>query len=163
MTLEDFLRLYGGIYEHSPWVAEQVWHSEDRKVIHRFEKLHKAMKRIVNDAGRDRQLVLLRAHPDLAGRAAISGKLSEQSTVEQKGAGLDQCTPEEFTELQKLNASYQEKFGFPFIIAVRGLDRFDILASFRVRVKHSVEDEFSTALEEVHKIAQLRLENIETE
>lgn len=159
MTLQDFLRKYGSIYEHSPWVAEQVWHSGEADKLD-LMGLVGAMKKIVDDAGRDQKLTLLRAHPDLAGKAAIAGELSDHSTVEQKGAGLDQCSRVEFDELQTLNADYKDKFGFPFIIAVRGLDRFDILASIRQRGGHSAEDEFRTALTEVHKIARLRLEQL---
>ncbi|MCF6216213.1 MAG: 2-oxo-4-hydroxy-4-carboxy-5-ureidoimidazoline decarboxylase [Emcibacter sp.] len=151
MDREKFIDIYGGIYEHSPWVAEKVWQLEDRA------DLAVLMKAVVEASGREDKLALLRAHPTLAGRAAISGELSRESAREQRGAGLNQCSPEEFQELQDLNAAYSKKFGFPFIIAVGGLNRFDILKNFRMRIKNTAEDEFATALKEVHKIARLRL------
>ncbi len=154
---EKFIMAYGGIYEHSPWVARQVWQSGD------ITNLADAMQAVVDGATRDRKLALLRAHPDLAGRAAVAGDLSEHSTLEQQGAGLDQCSAEEFQELQALNRAYRAKFDFPFIVAVRGMDRFDILENFRARMENSVEDEFITALKEVHKIARLRLAAITEE
>jgi 2-oxo-4-hydroxy-4-carboxy-5-ureidoimidazoline decarboxylase len=155
--------IYGGIYEHSPWVAAAVWQRHIPETVDTPASLHFAMKEVVEAAGEDRQLALLRAHPDLGGRAAVRGELTTESTAEQKGAGLDQCSPEEFAELQTLNSAYQEKFDFPFIIAVRGLNRTDILENFRRRVAHSSAKEFRTALEEVHKIALLRLVNLEVE
>ena len=163
ISYDDFMDIYGGIYEHSPWVAETVWQRHIPETADTPASLHFAMKEVVDAAGEDRQLALLRAHPDLGGRAAVRGELTAESTAEQKGAGLDQCSPEEFTELQTLNTAYQEKFGFPFIIAVRGLNRADILENFRRRLAHSRTQEFQTALEEVHKIALLRLVNLEVD
>ncbi len=151
MNREKFIDIYGGIYEHSPWVAAEVWQLGD------MSKLAASMKAVVEASGREEKLALLRAHPTLAGRAATSGELSRESAKEQRGAGLDQCSPEEFQELQDLNAAYSKKFGFPFIIAVGGLNRSDILRNFRMRIKNSAENEFATALKEVHKIAKLRL------
>jgi len=151
---EKFMRSYGDIYEDSPWVADQLWSSGN------FKNLAEDMQAIVDRAGHDKKLALLRAHPDLAGRAAIGGTLTAHSAAEQQGAGLDQCSREEFSEFQHLNAAYREKFGFPFIIAVGGLNRFDILDNFRTRIDNSPGEEFITALDQVHKIARLRLAHI---
>jgi len=147
MTREQFVQKYGGIYEHSPWVAEAAYGAEDIVV---------AMRECVEKAGRDRQLVLIRAHPDLGQRL---NTLTPSSVAEQQGAGLDQCTPEEFAEFQELNQAYKEKFGFPFIVAVKGLKRQDILQLFRERIHHDWDAEFRTALDQVHKIARFRLDD----
>ena len=144
-----FLKTYGGIYEHSPWIAAAAFDAGADTP----EKIHAAMKAAVMTAGWDRQLALINAHPDLARKA----KMTDESVSEQKGAGLDQCTPEEFAEFQRLNDDYKKKFGFPFIIAVKGLNRTDILQAFRKRIANTPADEFSTALEQIHKIAWLRL------
>jgi OHCU decarboxylase len=110
----------------------------------------------VDAAGHDEKLALLRAHPDLAGKLAV-GELTAASASEQAGAGLDRCTPEEFDRLQDLNARYKAKFGFPFIMAVKGRRRGEIIAAFGRRIENSPETEFETALAEVHRIALLRL------
>ena len=120
------------------------------------------MRSVVNAASDKLKLDLLRAHPDLAGRLSLA-ELTESSRSEQTGAGLDRCTPEELSEFQALNTAYIEKFGFPFIFAVKGYHRTDILEAFRVRVTHSREEEFKTAIEQVHRIAKLRLETIANE
>jgi OHCU decarboxylase len=119
--------------------------------------MHAAMIEAVETTPRERKLELLRAHPDLAGRLAIRGDLTPSSTREQASARLDACTPAEFDRFQELNAAYREKFGFPFIMAVRGKDRTEILAAFERRVHNDADAEFRAALDEVHKIALLRL------
>ena len=153
-----FMAEFGGIYEHSPWVAETMLAAgvgeEDRSVSHFAAR----MAAIVDAAGAERQLALLRAHPELAGKLAVAGGLTAESTAEQAGAGLDRCTPDEFARFTALNDSYGARFGHPFIIAVRGLDRAAILAAFEARVGNEPATEFATALAEVHKIARLRLE-----
>jgi OHCU decarboxylase len=116
------------------------------------------MAGIVDAAGHDAQLALLRAHPELAGKLAIAGGLTAESSAEQAGAGLDSCTPDEFASFSDLNDRYGARFGHPFIIAVRGLDRAAILAAFAARIDNDPTTEFATALAEVHKIARLRLE-----
>ena len=146
MTQEQFVQRYGAIYEHSPWVAESAYGAVD---------LATTMQAIVDQAGPEKQLALLRAHPDLGERLDT---LTASSVSEQQGAGLNQCSPEEFAEFSQLNAAYKAKFGFPFIVAVKGLQRQQILEQFRVRIHHEIEVEFRTALEQVHKIARLRLE-----
>ena len=155
-TREEFVGLYGGIYEHSAWVAEEVWDSAGDQAG--TGSLTENLARCVDDASHDARLALIRAHPDLAGRAAISGDLTDESTDEQAAAGIDQCTPEEFEHFQSLNAAYKQKFGFPFVMAVRNSNRHDILEAFTTRLRNDNETEFATAISEIHKIARLRLE-----
>jgi 2-oxo-4-hydroxy-4-carboxy-5-ureidoimidazoline decarboxylase len=157
MTRPEFLKRFGGVYEHSPWIAEAVYDARLYPAHDGVKALHTAMVEAVETAPRERQLALLRAHPDLAGRLAIRGELTAASTAEQAGAGLDACTPAEFAHFQALNAEYTRTFGFPFIMAVRGRNRQEILAAFEQRVHSEPETEFRTALNEVHKIALLRL------
>ena len=153
-----FMAEFGGIYEHSPWVAKGMLAggigAEDRSVSHFAAR----MAAIVDAADDDAKLALLRAHPELAGKLAVAGELTADSTAEQAGAGLDRCTPAEFASFTELNDRYGARFGHPFIIAVRGLGRADILAAFESRVGNDPATEFATAIAEVHKIARLRLE-----
>lgn len=160
MTREAFLTRFGGVYEHSPWVAEGVLAARLGPAHDSAEGLQAAMARVVEAAGRERQLALLRAHPDLAGRLAVAGALTASSTAEQASAGLDRCTPAEFARFQGLNTAYRQRFGFPFIMAVKGRSRTEILAAFERRVANDAETEFTTALGEVHKIALLRLREL---
>src|SRR5438552_4063548 len=125
MSGDEFMEIYGGIYEQSPWIAEEAFARQD---IDTVEALHAAMKLAVVRSDMNQQLILIRAHPDLACAPADMSKLTRESQSEQAGAGLKSCTPEEFAEFQKLNAGYKTRFGFPFIIAVRGLTRQEILA-----------------------------------
>lgn len=155
--LGTFVDAYGGVYEHSRWVAEKVWGQHTGASIDTLAGLTNAMKDVVEAADEAQKMKLICAHPDLAGKAAIAGELTAESREEQKGAGLDQCSPKEFEEFQMLNRAYKQKFGFPFIIAVKGHDRFSILAAFRARLSHNRESEFRTALDEIHKIAGFRL------
>lgn len=150
-----FVALLGSVFEHSPWVAEEAW---PLRPFLGIDDLHAALCKSVVDAGEDAQLALLRAHPELAGKAAVRGELTAESAREQRGAGLDQCSPEEFAALQRHNADYVAKFGFPFIIAVRGHTRTSILAAMAARLQHTREDEFAEALHQVERIARLRLE-----
>lgn len=150
-----FVSRFGGVYEHSPWIAEMAW--DAGAVPDDTEALADTMASVVEAAGEQAQLALLRAHPDLAGRLAVRGGLTAESNVEQADAGLDRCTPAEFPEFQRLNAAYKARFGFPFIIAVRGLGRAAILEAFRRRLGNDREAEFREALDQVHRIARLRL------
>jgi len=160
LNLMDFIAVFGAVYEHSPWVAEAVYPS--LKPCIDAVSMAEQMRSVVDTASDKLKLDLLCAHPDLAGRLSLA-ELTESSRSEQTGAGLDRCTPEELDEFQKLNAAYIEKFGFPFIFAVKGYHRTDILEAFRVRVSHSREEEFKIAIEQVHRIARLRLETIADE
>ena len=156
MEKSAFVEKFGGIYEHSAWIAEEAF-ARDVDPRDR-DALAAAMREIVEASGEAAQLALLRAHPDLAGKLAKSGALTEESTSEQAGAGLDQCSEAEFAEFTRLNETYKEKFGFPFILAVKGRDRQEILENFRARVHNSRAAEFREALDQVHQIARLRLE-----
>ncbi len=160
MSSDEFIKRYGGIYEHSPWVAERVQVLLEDSVAD-SELLMRLMADCVDNASVDTQLELIRAHPDLAGKAQIAGELTADSTVEQSRAGLDQCTADEFERFQLLNDSYKEKFGFPFIMAVRESERSDILDAFARRLENDYSTEFETALQEIHKIARLRLSALE--
>jgi OHCU decarboxylase len=153
-----FVARFGGIYEHSPWVAEQAFAEGLSEADDTAEGLAARMARIVEAAGPVAWLTLLRAHPELAGRLAIAGGLTQESTSEQASAGLDRCSEAEFQRFHGLNARYCERFGFPFIIAVRGLSRAEILSAFEERLENSREQELHTALDQVHRIARLRLE-----
>ena len=143
-----FVARYGGIYEQSPWVAEACWPPP--------EDLTAAMRAVVDAAPRERKLALIRAHPELASRA----KMADASVKEQAGAGLDQCSPAEFEAFQRLNAAYNARFGFPFIIAVKGLSRADIRAAFEARLGNDPETEFATAMAQIHRIAAFRLADL---
>ena len=153
-----FVEVYGGVYEHSLWVAAAVFDGGLGAEDDDPEALAGRMAQVVDAADEEAKLALLRAHPELAGRLAVAGNLTADSTAEQASAGLDRCTPEEFAAFHALNARYTARFGFPFIIAVRGLSRQDILEAFRSRSDNDRETEFATALEQVHRIARLRLE-----
>ncbi len=158
MTQEDFMDVFGGVYEHTPWIAEAVYAAGLTGSQDTVAGLHDSLRTNVEDADDEKKLALLRAHPDLAGKLAISGELTADSTSEQASAQLDKCTPEEFAEFQSLNDRYKEAFGFPYILAVRGRNRQEILENFRSRVDNTPDTEFAEALKQVHRIALLRIE-----
>ena len=154
-----FVQALHGIYEHSPWIPERA---AARRPFASLAALKLALQDAVNQAGEDEQLSLLRAHPELAGKAAIAGELTAESTGEQAASGLDRCSPEEYAALHELNAAYNARFGFPFILAVkgptgRGLTRRAIIATFRRRLGNRPADEMAEALRQVHRIAEIRL------
>jgi 2-oxo-4-hydroxy-4-carboxy-5-ureidoimidazoline decarboxylase len=157
---DAFVARFADVYEHSPWIAEAVFEAGLTARHDRPSGLHEAMKAVVESAGRDRQLALLRVHPDLAGRVAVVGELSPQSASEQASAGLDKCTAEEAARFTALNGAYNAKFGFPFIIAVKGKDRREILNAFETRSAYDAASEFRTNLDEIHKIALFRLREL---
>ncbi|MEJ2128596.1 MAG: 2-oxo-4-hydroxy-4-carboxy-5-ureidoimidazoline decarboxylase [Woeseiaceae bacterium] len=154
--MSEFVNRYGGIYEHSPWVAEEAEPIVDGATD--METIATVMADCVDNAAIEKQLALIRAHPDLAGKAQIAGELTADSTSEQASAGLDQCSAEEYERFQSLNGAYKEKFGFPFVMAVRNSSRAEILDAFEDRLRNEPDTEFETALAEIHKIARLRLE-----
>jgi 2-oxo-4-hydroxy-4-carboxy-5-ureidoimidazoline decarboxylase len=160
VTGDDFVLRYGGIYEHSPWVAERAQAVLADSAVD-AELLAGLMADCVDNAAVDAQLKLIRAHPDLAGKAQVAGELTADSNEEQSKAGLDQCTAQEFENFQSLNAAYKEKFDFPFIMAVRESTRSEILKAFAARIENDYDVEFETALQEIHKIARLRLAALE--
>jgi 2-oxo-4-hydroxy-4-carboxy-5-ureidoimidazoline decarboxylase len=151
----DFVRTLADIFEHSPWVAEQV---VALRPFVDVAALHAAMVAAVAAAGAQQQLDLLCAHPDLAGKLARAGVLTEASTREQAGAGLDRLTDSEYVRFEAVNTRYREKFGIPFIIAVKGHNKHSILASFEQRVDNDRDNEFATALAQVALIADFRLQ-----
>jgi OHCU decarboxylase len=148
-----FVATYGSVYENSPHFAEAAWTATPRTQLDTVDGLVHALKAAVDAAGKPAQLALIRAHPDLADRV----KMSAESVSEQAGAGLDNCSAEELAEFRSLNDAYKARFGFPFIKAVRGFSRGEILAEFRRRAGNDPDTEFATALAEIHKIARLRL------
>jgi OHCU decarboxylase len=154
MTREAFVEAFGGIFEHSPWVAEGAYAALP---VADLNALHGAMASTMLGAPTQRQLDLLNAHPDLAGKLAKAGRLTAASTAEQASAGLDLLTQKEFEDFSRLNAAYTEKFGHPFIIAVRENTKAGILTAFEARLAHTAEQEFATALDQVSRIALHRL------
>lgn len=151
LSKSAFVRKFGAVYEESPWGAEAVWPGPDR-----LEALAGAMRAVVDQAPIGDRLSLIRAHPELAGRA----RMAEASVREQSGAGLDRCSSEEFAAFHRLNAAYSTRFGFPFIIAVRGLNRCDVLSAFEARLANDAETEFATAMAQIHRIAGFRLADL---
>lgn len=158
LSLEEFVGRYGGIYEHSPWVAEKS--HEVAANVESVDELAAIFASCVDLADHERRLVLIRAHPDLAGKAAISGELTEESSAEQASAGIDQCSREEYEKFQELNRQYKKKFGFPFVMAVRDSNRQEILSAFERRLENDNQTEFDAAIREIHKIAYLRLQEL---
>lgn len=156
---ETFVARFGGVFEHSPWVAERAF-DENSDIATTAEAVHRSMVAPFRDATHAERLAVLRAHPDLAGKLAISGDLTADSKAEQASAGLDRLTADEHARFTELNAAYVERFGFPFIIAVKGLGKDDILAAFETRIGNSPDQEFETATAQVEKIALLRLRAI---
>lgn len=151
----EFVATLGGIFEHSPWVAEAV---VGERPFGSREQLHRSMCAAVTRAAEERRLALLRAHPELAGREAKSDSLTDASKREQRGAGLDQCSADELAQIAALNRGYRDRFEFPFIIAVTGLDRFQIIAAMQQRLGNERPAELDTALGEVEKIARIRID-----
>ncbi|MEM6552264.1 MAG: 2-oxo-4-hydroxy-4-carboxy-5-ureidoimidazoline decarboxylase [Planctomycetota bacterium] len=154
-----FITTLAGIYEHSPWVAEAV---ADRRPFPTLDALHAAMQQAVTDAGEAQQLRLIRAHPDLVGTLAKQGRLTAESTAEQRAAGLDRLTPEEADQFDQYNRAYHARFGFPFIICARQHRKTAILAAFPERLQHVRPTEIQANLTEIHKIVRLRLEDLLT-
>jgi beta-ureidopropionase / N-carbamoyl-L-amino-acid hydrolase len=155
----DALQLLDGLYEHSPWIAEKAL---DARPFRSLAHLKYEMTQIVERAGKDRQLTLIRAHPELAGKAMVSDDLTAESTNEQSRAGLTHCTAEEFARLQQLNGDYNAKFGFPFILAVRGprgsgLNKQQIIATFARRLQNHPDFELQECLRNIHRVVELRL------
>jgi 2-oxo-4-hydroxy-4-carboxy-5-ureidoimidazoline decarboxylase len=159
MAKAAFVRELGGVFEHSAWVAERAF--PDRPFAS-IDALHAAMVTAVARATPSEQLALLRAHPELAGKAAVRGELTIDSTKEQSGAGLSQCSREEFALLTDLNRRYNVKFGFPFILAVKGYDRAGVIREFARRVEQDRATEFAECLAQIARITRFRLEALVT-
>ena len=149
----EFLARFAPVYEASPWVAEGVWPAVEAGGLDDPAALAEALRAEVDGAPREMRLALIRAHPELAGRT----RMAEASVKEQSGAGLDQCSADEFAAFQRLNGAYNARFGFPFIVAVKGLTRGDILRAFEARLANDPDTEFATAIAQIHRIAGFRL------
>jgi OHCU decarboxylase len=160
MPRGDFVAGYGGVFEHSPWIAEQAWEAELGPAHDTAGGLHNALARRFRAAPEEARLGVLRAHPDLAGKLAAAKRLTAESTSEQAGAGLDALTDAERATFTDLNQTYTDRFGFPFIIAVKGLNKTDILTAFRARLENDRATEFETACRQVERIALLRLRDM---
>jgi OHCU decarboxylase len=153
----DFVSRYGSIFEHSPWIAERAWDGELGPANDTAQGLHFALRSQFRMATDEDRMGVLRAHPDLAGKLAAAKRLTAESTAEQKSAGLDALTDDERETFTRLNTAYVEKFGFPFIIAVRDHNKASILANFETRLNNTAEQEFTTACAQVERIALIRL------
>jgi OHCU decarboxylase len=154
---EEFVSQLGSVFEGSSWVAERTWES---RPFGGFSDLHGAMVGVVAGASWERQMALIRAHPDLAGKAAVAGELTPESTSEQASAGLDRLTPEEYEAFTEMNRAYRERFGFPMIVCVREHTKKSILQNAESRLANSREKEVEIALGEIAKIAHLRLQEL---
>ena len=156
LSKSEFIKVFANIFENARWIAEELY---NQKPFDNFEELSLKMLDIFENASKKKQLIILNAHPDLADRTKISS-LTPNSKKEQSNVGLDQCTEEEFKEFKNLNDKYKKKFGFPFIFAVKNKSKKEILSNFRQRVSYDISVEFSEAVKQVKKIANLRLNEI---
>ena len=157
MDREGFVSRFGGLFEHSPWVAEQAW---EKRPFEDLDGLHGAFVEAVEGAAGERRVALIRAHPDLAGKAALAGELTEESSKEQASAGLDRLSPEEYERFFRLNTAYREKFGLPFVVCVRDHTKESIFAAAEERLANAPEEEVGAALREISRISRLRLEDL---
>ena len=160
MQAGEFIDKFGGIFEHSKWIAKRAHEHGLAPANDSAVGLHGAMVAIFRGASDEERLGVLNAHPDLAGKLAAAKKLTQESTDEQASAGLDQLSDEERANFTSLNETYVAKFGFPFIIAVKGLNKRDIMAAFKQRINNNKEDEFATACKQVERIGLLRLHDM---
>ena len=153
LSKTEFISIFGNIFEKTEWIAERCYES---KPYNNLDELVSKMMKIFENSEKEKHLEILNSHPDLA----VEKKLTEDSKNEQKNANLNQCTDEEFVEFKKLNEEYKKKFGFPFIIAVKGKNKEEILNSFRQRITNNINLEFEEAKKQVKKIASFRLGEI---
>jgi len=158
---QEYMKVYGELYEHSPWIIEKAYKSVASNAIYNeLEKFHALLSSIVLNATLDLQESLIKAHPMLAGKKAQENALTDFSTNEQKSAGLDSCSDEEIKTFDELNKKYFLKFGFPYILAVKGRNKSEILRDFRERLAHSSEVERAMALRQINQIAWIRIKGI---
>lgn len=160
MTEQQFVETFGSVYEHAPWIAQRAHANGLTRDQDSANALATAMAAVVAGASHEDKIKLLRGHPDLAGRLALAGDMTDASIQEQSSAGLSQCTPEELAKFQELNEAYTQKFGFPFILAVRGHQKEEILRIFSDRVNNDPDVELHEELAQVNKIARLRIEEL---
>ena len=158
MDRATFVSEFGGVFEHSPWIAEGAHDLELGPTHDSATGVHAALARVFRTAPEDKRLGVLTAHPDLAGKLAAAGRLTAESTAEQAGAGLDMLTDEERATFTELNDAYTSKFGFPFIIAVRDNTKASIMEAFRRRIENDRQTEFAEACRQVERIAELRIQ-----
>jgi 2-oxo-4-hydroxy-4-carboxy-5-ureidoimidazoline decarboxylase len=151
---ERFEAILGFVFEDSPWIAAAAWHDRPWSTL---DDLHRSLCAVMYHSSTVQQIALIRAHPDLVGRAALVGTLTPASTSEQASAGLDRLSPEEIEAFMRLNAAYRDRFDFPFVICVRENKKASILAGFETRLRHTPSIEIGIALDEIAKIARLRL------
>tara|TARA_Y100001960_G_scaffold317999_1_gene387093 strand:- start:35 stop:538 length:504 start_codon:yes stop_codon:yes gene_type:complete len=156
LTKSQFIKVFANIFENARWIAEELY---KKKPFKDFDELSSKMMNIFEITSKENKLKILNDHPDLGDKAKISS-LTADSLKEQKNAGLDHCTKEEFSEFEKLNSNYK-KFGFPFILAVKDKSKIEILNNFRERVNSEPQIEFEEAIKQVKKIASLRLKNLD--
>ncbi len=154
---QSFVANFGAVYEDSPWIAAAAWNA---RPFASLDDLHRALSAVVENATRDRQEALIRAHPDLVGEAARAGTLTRASAGEQAAAGLDRLSPAEIAEFDRLNRAYRERFGVPFVICARENKKETILAGFDRRLRNTRDDEVAAALAEIAKIARYRLRDL---
>ena len=148
---------FGGVFEDSPWIARETW---ERRPFGSVDELHAAMVWVIEHSPRSARLELIRAHPDLAGKAAIAGRLTPESTREQATAGLDRLTRAQYERLTGLTAAYRERFGFPFVVCAREHTADSIIAALERRIENQPDEEERTAVSEIAKIARLRLDDL---
>ena len=156
LSRTEFIEIFTNIFEKTKWIAEKLY---NQKPFDDFKDLCSKMLGIFETASKEAQLKILKAHPDLADKVTVN-LLTSNSRSEQSNAGLDQCSEEEFNEFKNLNKSYRQKYGFPFVIAVKGKNKIEILSEFRKRILNSVDEEFNEAIIQIGKIANLRLNEI---
>ena len=157
LSQAEFTQVLGPVFEHSPWIAADTWR---KRPFATLDALHTALCATVASSGEVKQLALIRAHPDLVGRAARFGTLTRESSGEQASAGLNRLTAGEIAAFHQANAAYLNRFGFPFVICARLNKKEAILEGFRIRLDHTREEEIKSALEEIGKIAYLRLRDL---
>jgi OHCU decarboxylase len=160
MDRASFVRAFGQVYEHSPWIAEAAFERGLPVDADSAAGLHRALSAVLREASEEQQRALIDAHPDLAGRLALAGRLTADSSKEQASAGLDQLTDAERARFTALNDAYKARFGFPFIMAVKGRSKDEIMAAFEDRLQHDPATERRAALEQIERIALLRLQDL---
>ena len=156
LSKSEFIKVFANIFENARWIAEELY---NQKPFNSFEDLCSKMLNIFENTAKENQLIILRAHPDLTDKIKI-GSITSDSHKEQTNAGLDQCSKQELKEFKNLNDKYKKRFGFPFILAIKGKNKSDILSEFKKRILNSIDDEFNEAIMQVSKIAKLRLNEI---
>ena len=157
MDRAGFVEAFGSLMEHSPWVAEGAW---EGRPFGSVDEMHGAFVEAVEGASEERRVALIWAHPDLAGKAALAGELTEESAREQSSAGLDRLSPGEYERFFRLNTAYREKFGLPFVVCVRDHTKESIFAAAQERLANKSEEEVEAALREIARISRLRLEDM---